>query len=54
MILSGGAGTVMAVFGKCIQSLYGNCGKPLIAHALERAALIADEVLIVTNQDIVS
>jgi mannose-1-phosphate guanylyltransferase len=26
-------------------------GKPLLAHALERAALIADEVLIVTNQD---
>jgi mannose-1-phosphate guanylyltransferase len=26
-------------------------GKPLLAHALERAALIADESLIVTNQD---
>jgi mannose-1-phosphate guanylyltransferase len=26
-------------------------GKPLLAHALERAVLIADEVLIVTNQD---
>ena len=26
-------------------------GKPLLAHALERAALIADEALIVTNQD---
>ena len=26
-------------------------GKPLLAHALEHAALIADEVLIVTNQD---
>jgi mannose-1-phosphate guanylyltransferase len=26
-------------------------GKPLLAHALQRAALIADEALIVTNQD---
>ena len=26
-------------------------GKPLLAHALERAALVADEALIVTNQD---
>ena len=26
-------------------------GKPLLAHALERAALISDEALIVTNQD---
>jgi mannose-1-phosphate guanylyltransferase len=26
-------------------------GKPLLAHALERAALIADEALIMTNQD---
>ena len=26
-------------------------GKPLLAHALERAALVSDEALIVTNQD---
>ena len=33
------------------KAFHGVAGKPLLAHALERAALIADEALIVTNQD---
>ena len=38
--------------GVCTRNLsWRSLAKPLLAHALERAALIADEALIVTNQD---
>lgn len=53
IILSGGAGTRLWPISrrKHPKPFMKVAGKPLLAHALERAALIADEALIVTNQD---
>ena len=53
IILSGGAGTRLWPVSRRMhpKPFMEVAGKPLLAHALERAALIADEVLIVTNQD---
>jgi mannose-1-phosphate guanylyltransferase/mannose-6-phosphate isomerase len=53
IILSGGAGTRLWPISRRIhpKPFMEVAGKPLVAHALERAALIADEALIVTNQD---
>lgn len=53
IILSGGAGTRLWPVSRRMhpKPFMKVAGKPLLAHALERAALIADEALIVTNQD---
>ena len=53
IILSGGAGTRLWPVSRRMhpKPFMEVAGKPLLAHALERAALIADEALIVTNQD---
>ena len=53
IILSGGAGTRLWPISRRMhpKPFMEVSGKPLLAHALERAALIADEALIVTNQD---
>jgi mannose-1-phosphate guanylyltransferase/mannose-6-phosphate isomerase len=53
VILSGGAGTRLWPISRRMhpKPFMEVAGKPLLAHALERAALIADEALIVTNQD---
>jgi mannose-1-phosphate guanylyltransferase len=53
IILSGGAGTRLWPISRRLhpKPFMKVAGKPLLAHALERAALIADEALIVTNQD---
>lgn len=53
IILSGGAGTRLWPISRRMhpKPFMEVAGKPLLAHALERAALIADEALIVTNQD---
>ena len=53
IILSGGAGTRLWPISRRMhpKPFMEVAGKPLLAHALERAASIADEVLIVTNQD---
>ena len=53
IILSGGARTRLWPISRRMhpKPLMEVAGKPLLAHALERAALIADEALIVTNQD---
>ena len=53
IILSGGAGTrLWPVSRRMVPKPFMEvAGKPLLAHALERAALISDEALIVTNQD---
>ena len=53
IILSGGAGTRLWPISRRLhpKPFMEVAGKPLLAHALERAALIADEALIVTNQD---
>ena len=53
IILSGGAGTRLWPISRRMhpKPFMEVAGKPLLAHALERAALIADETLIVTNQD---
>ena len=53
IILSGGAGTRLWPISRRMhpKPFMEVAGKPLLAHALERAGLIADEVLIVTNQD---
>jgi mannose-1-phosphate guanylyltransferase/mannose-6-phosphate isomerase len=53
IILSGGAGTRLWPISRRMhpKPFIEVAGKPLLAHALERAALIADEALIVTNQD---
>lgn len=53
IILSGGAGTRLwpasrRAYPKPFMEV---AGKPLISHALARAALISDEALIITNQD---
>ena len=53
IILSGGAGTRLWPISRRLhpKPFMEVAGKPLLAHALERAALISDEALIVTNQD---
>ena len=53
IILSGGAGTRLWPISRRMhpKPFMEVAGKPLLAHTLERAALIADEALIVTNQD---
>jgi mannose-1-phosphate guanylyltransferase / mannose-6-phosphate isomerase len=53
IVLSGGAGTRLWPVSRRMhpKPFMEVAGKPLLAHALERAALIADEALIVTNQD---
>ena len=53
IILSGGTGTRLWPVSRRMhpKPFMEVAGKPLLAHALERAALIADEALIVTNQD---
>jgi mannose-1-phosphate guanylyltransferase/mannose-6-phosphate isomerase len=53
IILSGGAGTRLWPISRRMhpKPFMEVAGKPLLAHALERATSIADEVLIVTNQD---
>jgi mannose-1-phosphate guanylyltransferase/mannose-6-phosphate isomerase len=53
IILSGGAGTRLWPISRRMhpKPFMEVAGKPLLAHALERAALIADGALIVTNQD---
>ena len=53
IILSGGAGTRLWPISRRMhpKPFMEVAGKPLLAHALERAALIADEALVVTNQD---
>jgi mannose-1-phosphate guanylyltransferase len=53
IILSGGAGTRLWPISRRMhpKPFMEVAGKPLLAHALERAALIADEALIVTNKD---
>ena len=53
IILSGGAGSRLWPVSPRMhpKPFMEVAGKPLLAHALERAALIADEALIVTNQD---
>ncbi|MDA8544980.1 mannose-1-phosphate guanylyltransferase/mannose-6-phosphate isomerase [Alphaproteobacteria bacterium] len=53
IILSGGAGTRLWPISRRMhpKPFMEVAGKPLLAHALERAALITDEALIVTNQD---
>ena len=53
IILSGGAGTRLWPISRRMhpKPFMKVAGKPLLTHALERAALISDEALIVTNQD---
>ncbi|MDB2477095.1 mannose-1-phosphate guanylyltransferase/mannose-6-phosphate isomerase [Alphaproteobacteria bacterium] len=53
IILSGGAGSRLWPVSRRMhpKPFIEVAGKPLLAHALERAALIADEALIVTNRD---
>ena len=53
IILSGGAGSRLWPVSRRMhpKPFMEVAGKPLLAHALERAASIADEALIVTNQD---
>jgi mannose-1-phosphate guanylyltransferase/mannose-6-phosphate isomerase len=53
IINSGGAGTRLWPISRRMhpKPFMEVAGKPLLTHALERAALIADEALIVTNQD---
>ena len=53
IILSGGSGTRLWPISRRMhpKPFMEVAGKPLLAHALERAALIANEALIVTNQD---
>ena len=53
VILSGGAGTRLWPVSRRLhpKPFMKVAGKPLLAHALERAALVSDEVLIMTNQE---
>ena len=53
IILSGGAGSRLWPISRRMhpKPFMEVAGKPLLAHALARAASIADEALIVTNQD---
>ena len=53
IILSGGAGARLwpasrALYPKPFMEL---AGKPLIGHVLDRATLVSDEALIITNQE---
>ncbi len=54
IILSGGAGSRLWPISRRMhpKPFMEVAGKPLLAHALERAALVAQEALIVTNQDL--
>ena len=54
IILSGGAGSRLWPISRRMhpKPFMEVAGRPLLSHALERAALIADEALIVTNQDL--
>ena len=53
IILSGGAGSRLWPVSRRMhpKPFMEVAGKPLLAHALERASLISDEALILTNQD---
>ena len=53
VILSGGAGTRLWPMSRRMhpKPFMEVAGKPLLKHTLQRAALISDEALIVTNQD---
>ena len=53
IILSGGAGSRLWPVSRRMhpKPFMEVAGKPLLTHALERAALISDEAIIVTNQD---
>ena len=53
IILSGGAGSRLWPVSRRMhpKPFMEVAGKPLLAHALARAALIADEAVIMTNQD---
>lgn len=53
IILSGGAGSRLWPVSRRMhpKPFMEVAGKPLLAHALERAALISDDALIVTNHD---
>ena len=53
IILSGGAGTRLWPVSRRMhpKPFMEVAGKPLLSHSLERAAVIADEALIVTNKD---
>ena len=53
IILSGGAGARLWPVSRRMhpKPFMEVAGKPLLAHALARAALVADEAVIVTNQD---
>ena len=53
IILSGGAGSRLWPVSRRMhpKPFMEVAGKPLLAHALERAALISGEAIIVTNQD---
>ena len=53
IILSGGTGSRLWPISRRMhpKPFMEVAGKPLLVHALERAALISDEALIVTNQD---
>ena len=53
IILSGGAGARLWPVSRRMhpKPFMEVAGKPLLAHALERASLLSDEALIVTNQD---
>jgi mannose-1-phosphate guanylyltransferase/mannose-6-phosphate isomerase len=53
IILSGGTGTRLWPISRRMhpKPFMEVAGKPLLAHAMERAGAIADEALIVTNQD---
>ena len=53
IILSGGAGSRLWPVSRRLQPkpFMQVAGKPLLAHALARAALVAEEAVIVTNQE---
>ena len=53
VILSGGAGTRLWPISRRMhpKPFMEVAGKPLLAHAIERASLVSDEALIVTNDD---
>lgn len=53
IILSGGSGSRLWPVSRRMypKSFMEVAGKPLLQHSLERAALISDEAIIVTNQD---
>ena len=53
IVLSGGAGSRLWPVSRRMhpKPFIEVAGKPLLAHALERASLISGEAIIVTNQD---